>query len=143
MLLLLAIVVLAMVVLIAMQVDDWSRDLTTNFASTDATAEDPLLRPLEVPSSPAQVRQAILQFVEAQPRWELGQVPEARENSLALVRKTRWLRFADDVQVTLTPTDEGTRIEATSQSRVGRGDLGQNPRNLIELLQALRERLLP
>jgi uncharacterized protein (DUF1499 family) len=30
-------------------------------------------------------------------------------------------------------------ITATSQSRVGKGDLGQNPRNLIELTTALRQ----
>ncbi len=32
---------------------------------------------------------------------------------------------------------EGTRLELTSVSRLGRIDLGQNPRNLEELLRAV------
>ncbi|MFK8111816.1 MAG: DUF1499 domain-containing protein [Rubripirellula sp.] len=31
-----------------------------------------------------------------------------------------------------------TRVEAQSQSRVGKGDLGQNPRNLKEIMSELR-----
>lgn len=30
-----------------------------------------------------------------------------------------------------------TRVDATSRSRIGKGDLGQNPRNLAELVRAL------
>ena len=35
------------------------------------------------------------------------------------------------------PDPDGARLELTSASRLGKGDLGQNPRNLEELLRAV------
>jgi uncharacterized protein (DUF1499 family) len=53
------------------------------------------------------------------------------------VRKTRLFRFADDVTAQVRPHPDGARLELTSASRLGRGDLGQNTRNLEELLRAV------
>jgi uncharacterized protein (DUF1499 family) len=53
------------------------------------------------------------------------------------VRKTRLFRFRDDVTARVRPDPGGARLELTSASRLGRGDLGQNPRNLEELLRAV------
>ena len=58
---------------------------------------------------------------------------------LSLVRTTRLMGFADDIRVFLQTTAVGTKIDVTSQSRVGKGDLGQNPRNVREVLTALRK----
>ena len=55
-----------------------------------------------------------------------------------LTRKTRLFRFVDDVHLRIFPDGGGSRVEGTSQSRVGKGDLGQNARNLRELFRDLR-----
>lgn len=140
---------------VLLSVDDWRRDLTTNHARTDAAGADPRLRPLRSQQSPAAQAERIAAWVDSQSNWsrESEQRTEAPARGrgseepeevirMHLVRRTRWLRFRDDIYVTLTPTAEGgSLLEATSQSRIGKGDLGQNPRNLRELLDALsRER---
>ena len=40
-------------------------------------------------------------------------------------------------RVRIVPNGDGCRLHARSQSRVGRGDFGQNRRNLRELFAAL------
>ncbi|MFM9066415.1 MAG: DUF1499 domain-containing protein [Planctomycetota bacterium] len=73
---------------------------------------------------------------------------------IRLTRSTKLFRFVDDVTVRIEPlTPDSTdaaaapdrqqespqvRLQAESKSRVGRGDLGQNPRNIRELLDSLR-----
>ncbi|MEQ8837968.1 MAG: hypothetical protein RID07_14270, partial [Lacipirellulaceae bacterium] len=96
----LPIAVLALLATVAAQIDDWSRDLTTNFAETSVAAEDPLDRPLAVVAEVEEIEQAIRTFVENQPRWELkgsDSLPSIR--SIFLTRKTKWLKFTDDVHV--------------------------------------------
>lgn len=121
-------------------VEDWKRDLTTNYATTDATAGDPALRPLDSPLSPEAQSERIVRWVAGKRNWSVASVePQTSEAAirLHLVRTTAILRFKDDVHVVLTSTSGGGSIlEATSRSRVGKGDLGQNPRNLRELIQA-------
>jgi uncharacterized protein (DUF1499 family) len=51
------------------------------------------------------------------------------------------LGFPDDVRVTISPQAGGARIEVSSASRIGRGDLGQNPRNIKEVLGAVRQEI--
>jgi uncharacterized protein (DUF1499 family) len=53
------------------------------------------------------------------------------------VRKTRLFRFRDDVTARVRPDPDGAWLELTSVSRLGRGDVGQNPRNLEELPRAV------
>ena len=53
-------------------------------------------------------------------------------------RTTPMLGFVDDVLILLTPTEAGTRIEARSASRIGRGDLGRNRSTLRELHDVLK-----
>ncbi len=53
------------------------------------------------------------------------------------VRTTPLFRFRDDVTVRVHADGDGTRAEVTSASRIGKGDLGQNPRNIKELLRAV------
>ncbi|SMP50894.1 Protein of unknown function [Neorhodopirellula lusitana] len=80
------------------------------------------------------------------------QVGGQQANSLRrlhLTRTTPLFRFVDDIWVDVLPLDDsdsrsdsdsGTQVlvNARSQSRVGKGDLGQNPRNL----KALRDGML-
>lgn len=133
---------LALFAAMAWQIDDWSRDWTTNFAATDPQATDATLHPPTVPASLSEATSWFARFAAARPQWQIREEtsapPQAR---LHLERTTRLWRFVDDVHVTLTETDGGVLVELTSQSRVGKGDLGQNPRNLREILTALRSEL--
>lgn len=136
-------VVLGIIVVIfaavALQIDDWSRDWTTNFAEFSDAAEDPMLRPLTLGPPPAAVAESLESKLREQPRWSVRtRSTEGDVVRMHLTRTTRLFRFVDDVRVTLRPTESGgTRVEATSQSRIGKGDLGQNPRNLKQLARIL------
>ena len=72
------------------------------------------------------------------PRWT---VESTGETGLRLARRTRLFRFADDVSVGCSGSQDGAgeTVRATfeSASRLGRYDLGQNGRNLRELLEAV------
>jgi uncharacterized protein (DUF1499 family) len=86
------------------------------------------------PIAPESLLSDIRRAVEGLPRWRL----EAADGSeVRAVRKTRLFRFRDDVTARVHPDPDGARLELTSASRLGRGDLGQNPRNLEELLRAV------
>lgn len=115
------------------------RGLTTNTAAISADADDPDLRPVKLGYSVDEAADRVEAWVNSKPIWNV----ESKEASAAVVtmhltRTTRVFRFVDDVHVTITRTDEGSVVTATSQSRVGKGDLGQNPRNLKELIAVLR-----
>lgn len=89
--------------------------------------------------SPDRLLAATRRAIERLPRWN-GETYGA--DSLKAVRKTRFLRFKDDVTIRVSEDSEGSaRAEFESASRIGRGDLGQNSRNLKELLGALEKEL--
>jgi uncharacterized protein (DUF1499 family) len=101
-----------------------------NSARTTATHEH----------EPGTVLDATERAISSLPRWTLE---ERDETSLHTVRATSLLRFKDDINATVEPDDTPgwTRLKLTSASRIGKGDLGQNPRNLRELLDALDREL--
>lgn len=86
------------------------------------------------PRAPGHLLPAVRRAAEALPRWSL-EAPEGSE--VRAVRTTRLFRFRDDVTARVRPDPDGARLELTSTSRLGRDDLGQNPRNLEELLRAV------
>ncbi len=86
------------------------------------------------PVDPGRLLAAVRRAVGELPRWRLG---DSAENEVQAVRTTRLFRFRDDVTARVTPAPDGARLELTSASRVGKGDLGQNPRNIKELLRAV------
>ncbi len=77
---------------------------------------------------------AVRRVADRLPRWTLR---DAGEDGLDLVHSTSLFRFKDDVTVRVFQEAGATRAEFESASRIGKGDLGQNPRNLRELLDAL------
>jgi uncharacterized protein (DUF1499 family) len=139
---LLSLLVLAVgtpVVVLLLLVDDWRRDLTTNVAATAPEAADSLLRPLELTPPVGEVAQLIEAAAAGLRGWQLlEQVSSPDGVELRFVRTTRWLRFKDDIVVRVHDRGLMREVTAVSASRVGRGDLGQNPRNLRELFSALR-----
>ena len=135
------VLVLIGIVLIGLfsQVENWKRDLSINHASLDPESTDASLHPPVVAESVEEVARRIVQFAENGSLWsveskDLDQDPA----TIHLTRTTRIFRWVDDIHVRLTKVDDGVRVNAESQSRVGKGDLGQNPRNLRELVAAIR-----
>jgi uncharacterized protein (DUF1499 family) len=106
----------------------------SNVAVTSDGADDPRLRPHVYPLSPVQTAHAVVDAIERLPRWE---VVAGKDGVIWAIRRTRVFRFVDDVYLLLLPAHDSTVIFARSASRVGRGDLGQNRRNLAELWEAL------
>jgi len=132
----------AMMMSIFSRIENWKRDFSLNYAKLDPQASDPLLRPLVVSQPPEEVAALIERWVEKRSRWSIeSREPHQDAILLHLTRRTLIMRFTDDIHVRLEADDGGTRVEAESQSRFGKGDLGQNPRNLKELLSGLREDL--
>ena len=135
---------LAIVIIVALQIEDWRRDLTTNHAETAQDAADSRLQPIESELSPGDLGYVVEAAAAGLPNWRLESRQENGESiELRFVRTTRLLRFVDDIRVRIAPTAGGSRLTAESRSRVGKGDLGQNPRNLRELLGAVRGSLKP
>ncbi len=140
-LMLAALLAMGALVALAVQVDDWGRDLRTNVAETDAAAADPLLHPLTSDAALEEVAAAVRRAVAGLPGWRLAAEERgAGAITLRCERTTRLFRFTDDIVVRVEDQGAVRVVSAVSRSRLGRGDLGQNPRNLKQLFAALRER---
>lgn len=127
---------------IGWMIDDWGRDLSINYANIEIGASDPGLESPILKVSPQEAADLVRNWVETQSKWTLASVDEEDDAVVAmhLIRTTPLFRFKDDVRIRLAPEAHGTRLTAESRSRVGKGDLGQNPRNLKELLRVLEEK---
>ena len=88
--------------------------------------------------SPDDLTKAIEDAIEGLPAWTLE---KSEAGEIHAVRKTSVFRFKDDITVRISTQDAGTEATFESASRVGKSDLGQNPRNLQELLDAINEEL--
>ncbi|UUO07122.1 DUF1499 domain-containing protein [Blastopirellula sp. J2-11] len=131
-------VVLFFVFAVVMTVDDWSRDLSTNVAETRIKAADPLLRPLLVKGTADCAAKVVQEQIASLSRWNVERVDGGEKTVIHATRKTPLWGFVDDIRVTITPGDETTSITVYSKSRLGKGDLGQNPRNIKELMRRLQ-----
>lgn len=96
------------------------------------------------PVEARELARAIEEAVRELLGWSLVSSSEMEE--VRASRKTRILGFTDDVTVGLIPNPSGahtnTRAEFRSASRLGLWDLGQNRRNLDELLAAIDQELM-
>ncbi|MBX7165766.1 MAG: DUF1499 domain-containing protein [Pirellulales bacterium] len=143
-LLIVLVIVVAVAAILATQIDDWSRDLSQNTARTDSAAADPGLHPLRVRASVDDAAVAVAAAAATLPRWAVADrtVSATAGARLAFVRTTPLMRFKDDIVITISPLPEGgVIVDAESKSRVGKGDLGQNPRNIKELFAAIKVQL--
>jgi uncharacterized protein (DUF1499 family) len=117
------------------RIDNWKRDLTTNQARLSDDAGDEQLRPPLVSGTPTEVAERIVRWVGQTGRWQLVSQQKIDQGvEMKLTRTTSIMRFTDDIDVVLRAESDSTRVQAQSQSRIGKGDLGQNPRNLKELV---------
>lgn len=111
------------------------RWFTHNWADTDEPSH-PDITPLELSMSPTEAFAHVEATIRHLSRWQVEQV-EPDTATIRATRRSRLFRFVDDVTIRIEPVGDKSRIHARSQSRLGKGDLGQNRRNLIELFQSL------
>lgn len=111
------------------------RWLTRNWADTDEPTHADVT-PRDLPVPPAAGLDRVAAAVAALPRWAVESRDDAT-GTLHATRRTRLARFVDDVRIRLELTATGCRLHARSQSRLGKGDFGQNRRNLLELFAEL------
>jgi uncharacterized protein (DUF1499 family) len=106
----------------------------SNFAATSPAATDPRLRPRVLKLPPAAASDRVAGAIAAIRGWR---VVGRSEGVIQATRTTRVFHLVDDISILVEPAAGGTAVSARSASRVGRGDWGQNRRNLAELWQAL------
>lgn len=111
-----------------------ARGSGANFAATSPAPADSRLRPRVLKLPPAAAADRVAGAIACIRGW---QVVGRGDGVIQATRTTRIFRFVDDVSILLEPAVGGTAVSARSASRIGRGDLGQNRRNLGELWQAL------
>lgn len=113
---------------------------TINIVATGETPEYPDLLPRRYPASKDRVFDAALHSVSRMPRWTLvSSRPEQGE--IRMEATTRLFRFVDDVVVRCAEQNGVTVVNVRSASRVGRGDFGQNARNIRAFFNALDSQL--
>lgn len=109
---------------------------TINIVETGNTPEYPDLLPRQYQTSKDRVFNAALHAVSRMPRWTLvSSRPEQGE--IRAEATTRLFRFVDDVVVRCVEQNGVTVVNVRSASRVGRGDFGQNARNIRAFFDAL------
>jgi uncharacterized protein (DUF1499 family) len=111
-----------------------SRGSGSNFVVTSDTAADSRLRTPTLPGSATDLRGRVLTALLTLPRWQIQDTSGA---VIWATRATRLFRFTDDIYLLIESRPTGSAILARSASRVGKGDLGQNRRNLAEIWAAL------
>ncbi|MEL7265113.1 MAG: hypothetical protein AAFP69_09970 [Planctomycetota bacterium] len=116
-------------------VDNWSRDLTQNFAETSISSEDDRLRPIVMDGDQiATLKAFCLEFADGLANWDVvstgevgGSASEERgvavntpavSEEIGLTRTTRLMRYIDDIRITIRyDSDLGkTELNATSRS---------------------------
>ena len=117
------------------------RGLTTTHAETAASAEDRRLRgrTYAIPFDHVW-RAACVQILTAR-RWTLL-VTDDLSGTIEATAVTLIFRFVDDVTLRITLDENAqTRVDMTSRSRKGRGDLGTNARRINAFMRKLDRRL--
>lgn len=111
-----------------------------NDVETGATPEYPDVLPQFYNAEPLRVYEESLGAVKSMENWKVVST-DAQTYQIVAERSTR-LGFVDDVLIYVEPvTDFATQIRVRSTSRVGRGDFGQNARNIKEFFGAVDERI--
>lgn len=130
----LAILIGSLMLMVA-SIDDWSRDLTTNVAETSSDALDLEMRPLKISASVERIADAAKSVADSNADWEFIETNFDQQSSkIEMVHVTRLMKYRDDVTLMVEPVGNGTAlIHFRSASRIGKGDLGQNPRNIRTL----------
>lgn len=112
-----------------------------NEVETGKTPEYPEIVPQYYTAEPARVIDESRAAVEHLELWDVDSV-QSTPSKVVATRTTRTMGFVDDVTISVRPvTDFVTQVHVHSQSRVGKGDFGQNARNIEEFFTELDNRI--
>lgn len=127
------------------------RWLTKNWAETVTPSHSDLM-PMRIDRAKYASSGGLPKLLEAAKNWKVeataadGSVLSDRVKPLVksatfsahLTRKTGTVRFIDDIWVWMDEAAEIPLLQIYSASRLGKGDLGQNRRNILELQKLLQ-----
>jgi len=109
-----------------------------NDVETGKTPEYPDLRPKMYAASVAKVAKAAEEAISLLPRWTLvGSGSGKGGHEIQAIATTRVWRFNDDVTIRIYREGVWTYVTVRSKSRIGKGDFGQNARNIRAFLTEL------
>jgi len=112
-----------------------------NDVETGKTPEYPDLLPRTYAAKPDLVFDAALHAIHRLPRWSLvAHRPDSSE--IRAEAASRLFRFVDDVTILVREEGGKTVVSVRSASRVGKGDFGQNARNIRAFFEELDTQLL-
>lgn len=112
-----------------------------NVVETGKTPEYPDIRPQYYTAEPTRVFEESRNAIESMERWEVVSADKP-SRTIEATHETYVFGFIDDVTVWIEPVTEFvTRVRVRSASRVGKGDFGQNARNIRGFFDALDKRL--
>ncbi|MFU8806898.1 MAG: DUF1499 domain-containing protein [Bradymonadaceae bacterium] len=111
-----------------------------NVVETGKTPQYPETQPQYYSTEPRRVFDEALAGIEAMERWTLT---SAVESTLVIeAERSGRLGFVDDVRIEVGPVTEFvTQVNVRSASRFGKGDFGQNARNIEVFFTELDDRL--
>lgn len=72
--------------------------------------------------------------------WHLVAI-NRNEGRIEATERLAWFGFKDDVVLRFTETDDGTRVDMRSKSRVGRSDIGVNADRIDKFLNELERKV--
>ncbi len=117
------------------------RGLTHNRAETQVDHADPSLKTRNYALQTDVLFATVLEAIKTLPRWQVVS-QDLKKGEIIATRTSRLFRFVDDVQIqVLEKTEREIAIDLRSASRVGKGDFGQNARNIRDFLTALDQKL--
>jgi uncharacterized protein (DUF1499 family) len=112
-----------------------------NVVETGQTPEYPELQPHYYSADPQRVFDEAKASAQTMQRWTMHKA-DVSTNTIEATTKTKVLGFTDDVTIKVEPVTEFvTRVHVRSASRVGKGDFGQNARNITTFFTELDRRL--
>lgn len=113
-----------------------------NDVETGKTPEYPDVQPQQFRAPRERIIEAAERAAGSLRGWTVTNV-DHDAGVVTAVRTTRLFRFRDDITIRVEPgsSDEQFVVNVRSKSRVGKGDFGQNARNIRELQAALSEQL--
>lgn len=93
------------------------------------------IEPLYLDVSPGEAFDKALAAAEQTP-WEIVDASK-EELRIEAYHKLPWFGFIDDVVIRVDTTEQGSKIDVRSVSRLGRGDLGVNAHRVKEYLNSI------
>ena len=118
----------------------WKVWMTKNIYVTSPRDADPFFKPRKYSQTKDEVVQVVKDVMTALPGWKFEDY-KAIQGRLRAAR--RWfIGLGEEVNVYVVQGVDGTTtLEITSQSKAGKGDWGQNKRNIKNLLTSLDSKI--